>query len=260
MSSTPTESDRDIDPEALVSFVLDRERYGRDLGADEFLEKVRRSRGEFRFRAENRTLLRHIAPRAGQVVLDAGAGVGRHAFSVAPRVAQLVCTDIAPHALEVLAREARRRGLSKLTTVECDLLGIPESLGPFDTIYCSEVLQHVPTSEQHIAILRRFHALLKSGGRCVIAVVCWNRRAGGEKVGFRGAENSRTFWHFFTLEELRALFMEAGFHDVSMHPMTLLPGTLTRRLPGALAPLESMASRLRGLAGSGRLLVGVGTR
>ena len=51
--SSSSKPGQDVEPEALVSFVIVLQRNGRDLAADEILEKVRRARGYIRILAEN---------------------------------------------------------------------------------------------------------------------------------------------------------------------------------------------------------------
>src|SRR5262245_13666395 len=171
-----------LSPPDEVALVKERERAGRDLGARTYLEKLEHSRGPFRFRAEIRTLVHFIAPRRGQDVLDAGSGVGRYALDVAPRVRRLVCADLSPVALDVLRERAAAQGLANIETRVCDLADLPGELGPFDTIYSSEVLQHVPGYDEHMRVMRALHRALKPGGRCLVNVVCWNRRSHSPKV------------------------------------------------------------------------------
>lgn len=259
MSGLPTDpvAAGGLSPEQIVA-QRESERAGRDRGADSYLERLRAMRGAFRFESEVRTLVHHVAPRTGQSVLDAGAGVGRFAIEIAPRVARLVCVDLSPRTLEVLAARARERGLANIETHACDLASIPVSLGPFDTVYCSEVFQHMPSHDEHLAALTRMRALLKPGGRCLINVVCWNRRAGPIKAGHVGEGEQRMYWHRFTADELRGLMQEAGFTRVTLHGITVLPGTLSRRMPVAMAFIETWLSRAPALAGAGRLVLAVG--
>lgn len=238
-----------------MATLKEREREGRDAGARTYLASIQ-SRGAFRLRAEELVLLRHVAPRAHHRVLDAGAGVGRHALRVAPRVARLVALDMSAETLRVLAEEAARRGVANVTTVAGDVCAMPVAAGAFDTVYCSEVLQHVPTPELRAAAMRGFRSALAPGGRCVVNVLCWNRRVHGEKDGFW--EANRAYRYHATPAEVRAWFADAGFRDVSLHGLLIAPGSLTRRLPGALAFVEERLSSIARLAGAGRFVVGVG--
>lgn len=71
-----------------------------DAEGDPFLSRLRRTCGR-------RT-----------TVLDVGSGPGRFALAVAPRVAEVVALDPSPAMLAILRREARRRGLTNVRTIE----------------------------------------------------------------------------------------------------------------------------------------------
>jgi SAM-dependent methyltransferase len=250
----PTTEDRVLSPED-VERLRRREREGRDAGAQHYLEAIG-SRGAFRLRAEDLTLIRHIAPRPHHRVLDAGSGVGRHALRLAPRVASLVALDFSAETLRVLAEEAARRGLRNLETRTGDVCDLPADLGGFDTVYCSEVLQHVPTHALRLAALGGFRRVLRPGGRCVVNVLCWNRRVKGDKDGFWDANGA--YRHYATPAEVRGWFDEAGFRRVSLHGLLIAPGSITRRLPASLAFMEARLSTIPMLAGAGRFVIGVG--
>lgn len=243
-----------LSPEQIAA-LKQRERTGRDAGASSYLERIG-SRGPFRLRAEDLTLLRHVAPRFGQRVLDAGSGVGRHSLLLAPRVSLVTCVDFSEQALRVLAAEARRRAIANLELRTADVCDLPADLGTFDTVVSSEVLQHVPSEKERLKALRGFHRVLHPGGRCVVNVVCWNRRVREAKDGFWS--NGGTYCHYFTPAELRAMLELSGFRRVSLHGLLITPGSLTRRLPSSLAYLESALSSFSFMAGAGRFLIGVG--
>jgi hypothetical protein len=51
-------------------------------------------RGPFQLWAKAHIYLKYLSPRMDQTLIDAGAGVGRFAVEVAPRVSRLVCQDL----------------------------------------------------------------------------------------------------------------------------------------------------------------------
>lgn len=248
-----------IDIESLsaeqIAALKEAERTGRDAGAAHYLERIR-SRGAYRLRAEDLTLLRHVAPQPHHHVLDAGCGVGRYTGLLAPRVARLTCLDFSTEALRVLRDEAERRGFANVEVRASDVCRLPDDLGSFDTVVCSEVLQHVPSEGERLEALRGFLRVLEPGGRCVVNVLCWNRRVRQSKDGFWSRGGG--YCHYFAPNELRALFEAAGFRRVTLHGLLVAPGSLTRRLPPSLASLESVLSGWSFMAGAGRFLLGVG--
>lgn len=250
----PTPLDVDALSPAEIAALKESERAGRDAGAPRYLDAIR-SRGAFRLRAEDLVVLRCIAPRSRDRVLDAGCGVGRHALRVAPRAAHVTGVDFSAEALRVLAEEAARRGITNVDVSTADVCALPASLGRFDVVYSSEVLQHVPSHAERLAAMRGFHARLEPGGRCIVNVLCWNARVRGAKDGFWAGGS---FCHYTTPGELRALFEEAGFRGVGLHGLLVAPGSLTRHLPPSFALLEAGLSAVPFLAGAGRFVVGVG--
>jgi 2-polyprenyl-3-methyl-5-hydroxy-6-metoxy-1,4-benzoquinol methylase len=243
-----------LTPREIAAF-KELERAGRDVGAPSYLQRIG-SRGAFRLHAEDLALLRHIAPRPEQRVLDAGCGVGRHALMVAARVRHVTGVDFSRVALKVLSREAARRNLQNLEVRLADVCAVPEDLLGFDTVYSSEVLQHVPSAAERQRALRGFHRTLRPGGRCIVNVLCWNRRVREARDGLWS--DGGGYCHYFAPAELRDLFEAAGFRDVTLHGLLITPGTLTRHLPTSFARWEARLSSWRFLAGIGRFLIGVG--
>jgi len=242
---------------AEIDALKQSERRGRDQGAATYLHNVRATMGGYRYRAEELVILHYLKPHPGERVLEAGAGVGRQALRVAPRVGRLVCVDFSPKALEVLAGEARRRGLANVETMTADLCDLPPSLADFDRVYSVAVLPHIPSHAQRLAAMRGFHRVLRPGGACLVEVPCHGPRARVPKEGFL---DGGTYQFLFTPQELRELLEQAGFVDVSIHGMILLPGRLTRHFPEAFAPLELWCSLVPALAGGARRLIATGRR
>lgn len=262
-----TGKDRSITADALpseeIAALKELERRNRDQGAAEYRRGQFYGKGAFQLRAENLAYLRYISAKAGETVLDAGAGVGRLSMLVAPQVERLVCTDLSAHCLQVLKSEADAKGIRNIEAVEGDLCRLPRSLGPFDSAYSIEVLEHIPSHRERLAAVRKLYDLLRPGGRCLISDNCWsprNRRAQAEKEGFWGMGERRLYHYYFTPSELSALLHQGGFRDIRLRGLLLLPGRITRLLPLSFASVESWCSALPPFAGSGLLVLGLGRR
>lgn len=112
----------------------------------------------FWHRAKIRLLDRVAPPKAGARVADAGCGSGVIAAHLSGRAAEVVGFDSNPAAVSFAVRHWQRSNLRFV-------LGPFEQMtaeGPFDQIYCLEVVEHL-YEEQAVATLRTFAEAARSG-------------------------------------------------------------------------------------------------
>jgi SAM-dependent methyltransferase len=107
--------------------------------------------------------------KAGDRVLDLGAGAGEPSLSAAERVGpsgHVVATDISSNILEFAAQTARERGLSNLETrvMDGEKADLPDDT--FDAVLSRLGLIYFPDRE---GALRSAHRMLKRGGCVVLA-------------------------------------------------------------------------------------------
>jgi SAM-dependent methyltransferase len=109
-----------------------------------------------------------LGVRPGDLVLDAGAGFGRHAFEFARRGADVIALDYADD--EVAGTRNTFAGMIDageidparfVGAVRGDATCLPFADGVFDRVITSEVLEHIPADVAAIAELQR---VLKPGG------------------------------------------------------------------------------------------------
>ncbi|HEX7131528.1 MAG TPA: class I SAM-dependent methyltransferase [Iamia sp.] len=161
----------------------------------------------------------------GHLVLDMGAGAGRHAFEAFRRGARVVALDYGFGELpEVMALfqamtetgEAGTRADSMGAAVNGDGTCLPFPDGTFDRIICSEVLEHIPDDS---AALRELFRILKPGGRLAATVPTWFP----EKVCWRLSEEYHAPFvegghvRIFGEPELRSKMRAAGFRPGDSH-------------------------------------------
>lgn len=115
--------------------------------------------------------------KAGDLVLDMGAGAGRHAFEVYRRGAHIVALDYSLADLKDVsglfaamdtAHEAPAGTIA--ATVNGDGTCLPFPDNTFDHIICSEVMEHIPDDA---AAARELARVLKPGGNLAVTVPTW---------------------------------------------------------------------------------------
>jgi SAM-dependent methyltransferase len=112
---------------------------------------------------ETGLLLDAIGERLGELGLDLGAGVGRVAVRVAPRLRRLVCGDLAPGMLERLRRNTARSGVTNVDPARIRSDGLPFRRGAFSLVLCLGLLEHLPRAAQR-ATLKESARVVRTGG------------------------------------------------------------------------------------------------
>jgi SAM-dependent methyltransferase len=115
--------------------------------------------------------------RAGDQVLDVGAGFGRHAFEVARRGGRVVALDFADDEVsETRATIGAMIEAGDITidqfagVLRADATRIPFADDSFDVVITSEMLEHV---QDDVAALAEMTRVLRPGGRFAATVPSW---------------------------------------------------------------------------------------
>ena len=160
--------------------------------------------------------------QSGDLVLDAGAGFGRHAFETARRGGRIVALDYAHD--EVVGTRNTFAAMVEADEIPADryvgvLRGdatrLPFADGAFDRIVTSEVLEHIQDDVTAIAELTR---VLKPGGVLAATVPAWLP----EKINWMLSEDYHApaavggHVRIYSGTELRAKLRAAGL-DVFAH-------------------------------------------
>jgi SAM-dependent methyltransferase len=200
--------------------------------------------------------------------LEIGAGTGYFTLNLlqAGVVRSAVCMDISPRMLEVLARNARRLGVS-VETVAGDAERLPFEDASFDLVLGHAVLHHLPDLERAFA---EFHRVLRPGGAlafagepsrygdriaavpkrgAVAAAPLWRAlvrapaaNGNGDHQDHFGGDHGMEFGvdvHSFSGAQLRDLARSAGFERVRVRGEELLAswfGWANRTLEGTADP------------------------
>ena len=161
--------------------------------------------------------------RAGDLLLDAGAGFGRHAFEAARRGARVVALDYAAEevtgtratfgAMEVAGEIPADRFVGVLRG---DATKLPFADATFDRVITSEVLEHIQDDVTAIAELAR---VLKPGGTLGVTVPSWFP----EKINwmlsdeYHAPKSVGGHVRIYTLTELKAKLRTAGLDVTGSH-------------------------------------------
>jgi SAM-dependent methyltransferase len=159
----------------------------------------------------------------GALVLDAGAGFGRHAFELARRGYRTVALDRAAEEVEAtratlaaMVESGEAEDKHVVGGLRGDATALPFPDGCFDAAVTSEVLEHVPDDTGALAELRR---VLRPGGILAATVPSWLP----EKINWMLADDYHApaavggHVRIYSATELTAKLRAAGFDVVGSH-------------------------------------------
>lgn len=202
---------------------------------------------------------RALAPRAGDLVLDAACGTGLTARAYGRPGLRVVAVDLSRESLRVLGGA---RGPAAVCPVRADLGALPFADGTFDRVLCANALQQVPGEGLRRACVRELARVARPGGRVVVTVHGWSvpkRRAGWPKEGpARGPSGAVRYIYRSEPGEFRDLLASAL--RVEAVRGAGLPLPYRWKLSWLSRRLERVLSRLAAGAAWGHMLVGVGRR
>jgi SAM-dependent methyltransferase len=180
---------------AIARFAVTDDIYRQDEYGSQILARLSRAP---RF---NAWMADAIRPYCGNSVLEIGSGVGNLTQKLTPR-SKYVVSDVNPLYLQTLAR--LRIDRPYLQTTYCDVTDLesfPKAQGPFDTVICLNVVEHVEDDKKS---LRNIREVLAEGGRAIVLVPQgqWNFGTLDEVLGHHRR---------YSKEALRQLALDCGF-------------------------------------------------
>jgi len=168
--------------------------------------------------AWEKTVLRDYMQPPG-TVLDVGCGCGREAFALHDLSYAVIGVDLSAAQIAQAKQNAAATG-RKVDFQICDGLRYDFPDNTFDdVIIWQQVLGNVPGHENRVNVLKEARRVLRLGGNVVVSVHdCEGCLVMAKQQGLVLApgKHKRDFifedcyWHYFTKEELKGLFTEAG--------------------------------------------------
>ena len=147
-----------------------------------------------------------IRPYCGSQVLEIGSGVGNLTQKLIPR-RRYVVSDVNPLYMQTLTGLRVDRPYLDATYCDVtDLATFPKDLGPFDTVICLNVIEHVADDR---GSLNNIRAVLKPGGRAIVLVPQgqWNFGTLDDVLGHKRR---------YSPDALRQLAADCGFKVVEL--------------------------------------------
>jgi len=152
-------------------------------------------------------------PQQDWRVLDIATGGGHVAYTFAPHVARVWATDITQEMLDMVKREAAKRGLGNIRTTYAKAEALPFDDASFDLVTCRIAPHHFDSIPDFLA---EAHRVLKSGGTLAVVDNVVPEGPVGDYINaferFRDPSHLRAW----AMEEWRVAIRQAGFtlgHD-----------------------------------------------
>lgn len=159
----------------------------------------------------------------GSLILDAGAGFGRHAFEVARRGHRVVALDYAVgevdatrDTLTAMVEAGEIEEKSHVGVLRGDATALPFADGCFDVVITSEVLEHIADDIGALAELTR---VLRTGGVLAATVPAWLP----EKINWMLSDDYHApavaggHVRIYSATELKAKLRAAGLRVIASH-------------------------------------------
>ncbi len=188
-------------------------------------------------------LAKHLPTLSEITVLDVGCGVGSLSLYCASKGAYVTGIDISKRAIAIATNAASASTFAHTPTFYSQIL--TESLGTFDLIICSEVIEHVPDEK---IFLKQLLANLKPNGLLILSTPNsenWLRRSGNlakfdDSVGHVRLFNPNSLKALIAAYNTTLIDFQLTEGPMRMVLFSSMLGHLIRLIKGPLVPLFHM--------------------
>lgn len=137
-------------------------------GYETVVEAFTQASTSLTFEQVNQDFLPYLPPE-GAHILDAGAGIGQNAASLAQRGYKVVAVEPMPEFLKIGQARYPHKNITWFNGALPKLEVLGNAEGEFDFILVDGVWHHLEEQERSVA-LSRFSKLLQQGGRCALSL------------------------------------------------------------------------------------------
>ncbi len=159
-------------------------------------------------------------------VLEVGCGTGSTALELAPNVASILGTDLAPNMIRIATEKLSDGKTPNVSFAVGDIFDSTNERGPFDAVLAHNVLHLV---EEVPAALNRINGLLKPGGVFVSKTFCLDPATSSMKIRLMKRIlplmqmiGKAPFVSFMSINDFEGMITQAGFKiiETGNHPAT----------------------------------------
>ena len=190
-------------------------------------------------------------PLAGSLVLELGAGTGRHTIPMLRRGATVVAVDFSAVSLANLGERVQAGW--QVGLVHADVTNFSTARAAFDLV-ASTLMSNLPTAAHRSRCMRAAARACKPSGKFVFGTHHYSVRArmrGEEQSGYY--IEAPIYRYLFTQDEIRAETQQ-HFRDIDVHPMQIV-WPLAGRLRLPVVRLSRLSERVPYLNLFGELLL-----
>lgn len=195
-------------------------------------------------------------PLAGALVLELGAGTGRHTVHMARRGASIIAVDFSARSLEHLAARAQTGWDIGLVHADCTRLALAPR--EFDLV-ASTLVSNLPTVQHRAAMMRIAAAACSSAGKFVFGTHHYGIRSRFNRAPRSGHYPGAPIYRYlFRRGEIEAE-TRSYFTEITCHPIQIrIPLAERMRLP--IVKLSRLTERVPLINELGELLLVIATR
>jgi len=153
------------------------------------------------------SMIREITLTPEMDVLDFGCGTGLLTFALQPFVRSITGVDSSQGMLDVFKTKVKEQNLSNIKANYLDLDNGDVLDGSYHLIVSSMTLHHIKNIS---SLLKQFYSILLPSGQLAVADLDLDD-------GQFHSNNDGVFDFGFNREELRLIFMDAGFQNIQTH-------------------------------------------